>query len=78
MLDGGEGSGLFDDRIPQPCVEELVAQGKSMRAGVHPVRDEIDAEVGRLKLAALGVEIDEPTSEQVRYRGAFAPGARKV
>jgi adenosylhomocysteinase len=39
--------------------------------GVHPVPDEIDREVGRLKLAALGVEIDEPTAEQTDYRSIW-------
>ena len=60
------------------CVEELVARRSSLGAGVHPVPAAIDVEVGRLKLAALGVEIDEPTAEQVRYRGAFAPGGPQV
>ncbi|MBV9312098.1 MAG: adenosylhomocysteinase [Solirubrobacterales bacterium] len=60
------------------CVEELVARGPQLEAGVHPVPAAIDAEVGRLKLAALGVEIDEPTAEQLRYRGAFASGDSQV
>ncbi len=35
--------------------------------GVHAVSPAVDREVGRLKLAALGVEIDEPTDEQTEY-----------
>jgi hypothetical protein len=31
--------------------------------GVHAVSPAVDREVGRLKLAALGVQIDEPTEE---------------
>jgi S-adenosylhomocysteine hydrolase len=31
----------------------------------------VDQEVGRLKLAALGVQIDEPTAEQQDYRQSW-------
>jgi adenosylhomocysteinase len=54
------------------CVEELVARGKDMGAGVHQVPAAIDDEVGRLKLSALGVRIDEPTPEQEHYRESWA------
>jgi adenosylhomocysteinase len=40
--------------------------------GVQPVPAEIDREVGRLKLAALGVAIDEPTPEQFDYRQSWS------
>ena len=36
-------------------VEDLVARGRDLAPGVHPVPDAIDREVARLKLAALGV-----------------------
>jgi adenosylhomocysteinase len=39
---------------------------------VHPVPPAIDDEVGRLKLAALGVTIDEPTPEQADYRESWS------
>jgi adenosylhomocysteinase len=39
--------------------------------GVHAVPKEIAVEVGKLKLAALGVTIDEPTPEQADYRRAW-------
>ncbi len=54
------------------CVEALVAGGGAFGPGVHPVPDAIDREVGRLKLAALGVEIDDPTPEQADYRDSWA------
>jgi S-adenosylhomocysteine hydrolase len=38
---------------------------------VHSVADAVDREVGRLKLAALGVRIDEPTAEQSSYRASW-------
>jgi adenosylhomocysteinase len=53
------------------CVEELVVDGADLAAGVHPVPPAIDGEVARLKLAALGVEIDTLTDEQATYRRAF-------
>ena len=53
------------------CVEELVL--KPLPPGVHAVPDQIDREVGRLKLAALGVGIDEPTVEQDEYRRVWSP-----
>jgi adenosylhomocysteinase len=53
------------------CVEELVRRGGGYGAGVHAVPAAIDREVGRLKLAALGVEIDEPTPEQEHYRESW-------
>jgi adenosylhomocysteinase len=54
------------------CVEELVRHGDVLAPAVHPVPAEIDREVARLKLAALGVEIDESTAEQSDYRESWA------
>jgi adenosylhomocysteinase len=53
-------------------VEELVRRRGELAPGVHPVTAAIDREVGRLKLAALGVRIDEPTAEQEDYRQSWA------
>jgi adenosylhomocysteinase len=53
------------------CVELLVGDPGALAPGVHPVPSEIDRRVGRLKLAALGVEIDEPTAEQADYRESW-------
>ena len=53
------------------CVEELVRAGAELDPAVHQVPDSIDREVGRLKLAALGVSIDEPTPEQEHYRESW-------
>jgi adenosylhomocysteinase len=53
------------------CVNELVSRGDSLAPGVLPVPAAIDREVGRLKLAALGVAIDEPTAEQDDYRESW-------
>jgi adenosylhomocysteinase len=54
------------------CVEALVKRGDKLTRGVWPVPETIDREVGRLKLAALGVEIDAPTPEQELYRESWS------
>ena len=54
------------------CVEELVRERELLRAGVCQVPRAIDLEVARLKLAALGVQIDQPTREQEHYRESWA------
>ncbi len=46
------------------CLEHLVINRGKMETRVHPVPEDIDREVARLKLAAMGVEIDSLTAEQ--------------
>jgi adenosylhomocysteinase len=53
-------------------VEQLVVHRGALAPGVHSVPTGVDYEVGRLKLAALGVRIDEPTPEQQDYRQSWA------
>jgi adenosylhomocysteinase len=53
------------------CVEELVRRRGELSPGVQPVPASIDQEVANLKLAALGVTIDQPTSEQQHYRESW-------
>lgn len=55
-------------------VEHVVRRGAGLEARVHPVPEEIDAEIARLKLAALGVEIDELSEEQKRYLSSWEQG----
>jgi adenosylhomocysteinase len=52
-------------------VEELVLRRGELAPGVLPVPASIDREVARLKLAALGVQIDEPTPDQAHYRESW-------
>jgi adenosylhomocysteinase len=49
------------------AAEELALHGRQLGPGVHPVPPRVDREVARLKLASLGVEIDELTPDQQRY-----------
>jgi len=53
------------------CVEDLVRRRAELRPGVQPVPQSIDHEVATLKLAALGVTIDQPTAEQQHYRESW-------
>ena len=55
------------------CVEDLVRRAGELAPGVHQVPDAIDREVARLKLAALGVEIDALTPAQEEYLDAWRP-----
>ena len=58
--------------VPALSVEELVRRRGELAAGVHQVPHAIDSEVARLKLEALGVQIDEPTPDQASYRESWA------
>ncbi len=49
------------------AAEELVRRAGELAPGVHPVPEGIDREVAALKLASLGVRIDELSEEQARY-----------
>ena len=54
------------------AVEHLVLHEGKLEPKVLPVPRELDDEVARLKLAALGVEIDELTEGQRRYLTSWA------
>jgi adenosylhomocysteinase len=56
------------------AAEYLVKQRGSLKASVFPVPIEIDEEVARLKLAALGVTIDKLTGEQQKYLASWNEG----
>jgi adenosylhomocysteinase len=49
------------------AVADLVARAGELTPGVHAVPEAIDREVAALKLASLGVEIDELRPDQARY-----------
>ena len=54
--------------------EILVTQKGSMAPGVYPVPRDTDDEVGRLKLRAMGVEIDTLSPEQQKYLESWDEG----
>jgi adenosylhomocysteinase len=55
-------------------VEWLVRTRGTLEVGVYPVPSEIDAEVARLKLRSMGVEIDALTPEQEEYLRSWEQG----
>jgi adenosylhomocysteinase len=56
------------------AAEFMVKNHASLEKKVYVVPDEIDREIARLKLAAMGVGIDVPTAEQVRYMSSWEEG----
>ncbi len=55
-------------------VEWLVAHHAELEPRVHPVPEEIDREVARLKLQAMGIAIDTLTPEQEEYLRSWEQG----
>ncbi len=53
------------------AMEYMAKNGKSLGCRVYDIPREIDAEVSRLKLIGLGMEIDSLTPEQERYMNGF-------
>ncbi len=56
------------------CAEYMVKNKGKLEIKVHPVPEEIDKEVARLKLQAMGVEIDSLTAEQQKYLASWEEG----
>ena len=55
-------------------VEWVVRSASELSPNVYPVPADIDREVARLKLAAMGTEIDQLTEEQTAYLGSWEHG----
>ena len=56
------------------CVEHIVRRDSPLPVAVHTVPREIDQEVARLKLEAMGITIDTLTEEQERYLSSWEEG----
>jgi len=56
------------------CMEYMVQNKGKLDIRVHPVPEEIDSEVARLKLKAMGVAIDTLTAEQQKYLASWEEG----
>ena len=56
------------------CMEYMVQNRGKLDIKVHPVPEEIDNEVARLKLKAMGVAIDTLTAEQQKYLASWEEG----
>jgi adenosylhomocysteinase len=55
-------------------VEHIVREGSSLERRVYPVPRAIDREIARLKLASMGVRIDELTPQQREYLASWTHG----
>jgi adenosylhomocysteinase len=56
------------------AAEHLAKHAASLTKAVHRVPADIDADIARLKLASLGVEIDELTDAQQKYLASWDAG----
>ena len=56
------------------AAEFMVKNADKLEKKVYSVPAEIDAEIARLKLAAMGVQIDTLTEEQVKYLNSWEEG----
>jgi adenosylhomocysteinase len=54
--------------------EHVAKEHASLSPGVYVVPDDLDREVARLKLEALGISIDTMTEEQQRYVASWQQG----
>jgi adenosylhomocysteinase len=56
------------------CLEYLTKMKGSLEPAVYPVPEEIDQEVGKLKLASMDITIDSLTQEQTNYLASWELG----
>ncbi len=56
------------------AAEYMVLNHATLEKKVHVVPEEIDREIARLKLASMGMRIDTPTPEQVKYMNSWEEG----
>ncbi|MDD4859296.1 MAG: adenosylhomocysteinase [Dehalococcoidales bacterium] len=56
------------------CLEHLVKNKGKLEARVYSVPEEIDKQVARLKLRAMGIDIDTLTPEQQKYLASWEQG----
>ena len=56
------------------AAEFMVKNHATLEKKVHTVPEEIDREIARLKLAAMGIDIDVASAEQLRYMSSWEEG----
>nr|MBA3923621.1 adenosylhomocysteinase [Nostocaceae cyanobacterium] len=54
--------------------EYLVKNQGKLEPGLHTIPVDVDAEIARLKLQAMGIKIDTLTSDQVEYMNSWTSG----
>jgi len=65
----GHPASVMDMSFANQCLgaEHLIKNHETLEPKVHVLPEEVDFEIARLKLAAMGVEFDELTDEQSAY-----------
>jgi adenosylhomocysteinase len=56
------------------AVEYLLQHGSELENKVYPIPEQIDREIARLKLEAMGMAIDQLTAEQQKYLTSWQEG----
>jgi adenosylhomocysteinase len=56
------------------AVEYLVKNKGSLQPGIHSIPVDVDGEIARLKLQAMGIQIDSLTAEQLEYINSWTSG----
>ena len=56
------------------CARYIAEKGSSLKGGVYEVPNEIDEQVARLKLASLGLSIDDLSAAQKKYQCSWNIG----
>jgi adenosylhomocysteinase len=56
------------------CVEYIAKNGRNLEKQVYPVPEDIDRNIARLKLQAMGVRYDELTEKQKQYLASWEMG----
>lgn len=54
--------------------EYMIKNADTLKNKVYPVPAEIDAEIARLKLEAMDIDLDVLTEEQVKYLNSWQEG----
>ncbi len=72
----GHPSGVMDMSFANQarCLEYIAANKGNIETKVHSVPQEIDKEIARLKLQAMGIQIDQLTPEQAKYLSSWEEG----
>lgn len=72
----GHPSSVMDMSFANQCLaaEYLLKNHKILEPGVHVLPEHVDFEIARLKLGAMGVEIDQLTEEQKTYLSSWEHG----
>ncbi len=70
----GHPAAVMDMSFANQALAVTYLRGQKLSAGVHRVPADIDNEVAALKLAAMGLAIDELTDEQAQYLASWREG----